>query len=172
MLLMLGYNLNKNKITSGWSEQATSYIFLQVWWSQAPEVEQVHLDVSRPGLVSPEGCRLSSPGPGPDSGPAAPPGPGKGVPLPAQQKTHTRVISGFQNAKRETCYSCVHAQLVWSIKNTFFLLSQTPGTCRTVGLMLATDRMSSICRLLKLDRPMDLTRPFSTSFSMAAQVSL
>lgn len=45
-------------------------------------------------------------------------------------------------------------------------------TWSTVGLILATDRTSSICRLLKLERPMALTKPFPTNFSMAAHVSL
>jgi hypothetical protein len=45
-------------------------------------------------------------------------------------------------------------------------------TCKTAGRTEATLSTSSICRLLKLDRPSALTSPFATSASKAFQVSL
>lgn len=40
------------------------------------------------------------------------------------------------------------------------------------GFILAISRISVICLLLKFETPIDFTRPFSTKFSIAGQVSM
>lgn len=74
------------RLTSGESELETFYISLQGKRSQAPPAGWVRSDVSRLDQQTPVDCRPSSPGPDPDSGPAALPGPDRGGTLPVQQK--------------------------------------------------------------------------------------
>lgn len=125
----LGYNVISSfgsEITSGQSELRTCCISQRAWQSQFPEAEPVHLDVSRPCQESPEDYRPSLPSPGLDSGPTAPPGPGRDVPLPAPPKqsfqfTHQRHIVALRTPKLwgaiNTCLHCKQhapaAQWVW-----------------------------------------------------------
>lgn len=92
-------------ITSGQSEQGTFRISQQDKQSKAREVELVHQDVSRSDQESPEGYRLSLPGPCPDSGPEAPLGQGKGGSPPAST-THIDTVFGqtFLNTHEDVLY--------------------------------------------------------------------
>ena len=86
------------------------------------------------------------------------------------------IIQFHQFIRRTKCKLIV-AKIV--ISSNVFIYYQIPSllkrglhsACRIVGFMKHLSSNSCICFELKLDKPIDLHKPFNTNFSMALQVS-